>query len=175
MEECHTGKDSRTKLNTGRKANLAKELEQKSLLFAELVSTKSCSIKYQESQFLHITDTVCIVFIACTLNHLHLHDKICENAPFPFSFSSSSSSLSPHSPSSFSLLPCTPSSSHSTQTLYLIIHPSLCWNGGLMLSICVRQWWGSKGKACHSLYTPPSPHPLQLLSNKTPESGSTQP
>lgn len=57
-------------------------------------------------------------------------------------------------------------SSHFTQTLYLIIHPSFCWNGGLMLSICVRQWWGSKGKACQSLFTPPSP--LQLLSNKTP-------
>lgn len=42
---------------------------------------------------------------------------------------------------------------HSTD--YLIIHPSLCWNGVLILSICVRHCWGSKGKACHSLFTPP--------------------
>lgn len=77
---------------------------------------------------------------------------------------STSLSLSPHSPSS--------PSSPSTQTLYLIIHPSLCWNGGLMLSICVCYWWGSKGKACHSLFT-------LLLSTSSPfqqnpESGSTQ-
>lgn len=52
--------------------------------------------------------------------------------------------------SSFSLLPFP---FHSTD--YLIIHPSLCWNGVLILSICVRHCWGSKGKACHSLFTPP--------------------
>lgn len=64
----------------------------------------------------------------------------------------------PFPPSSPSLL------SNSTQTFYLIIHPSLCSNGGLMLSICVYQLWGSKAKACHSLPIHPA-HPSHLHFN----------
>lgn len=64
----------------------------------------------------------------------------------------------PFPPSSPSLL------SNSTQTFYLIIHPSLCSNGGLMLSICVYQLWGSKGNDCHSLPIHPA-HPSHLHFN----------